>query len=118
MYCKKCGKEIIEDSIYCKYCGTRQTPQKITIEITKPSFTLNGNILRNYIFNFGSFLKKVIICIYPLVIRLILWGIISLIVWNGVYYIFQYIEKPPIESSKNIQDFKKYGVTTYTTDIN
>ena len=24
MYCKKCGKEIPDDSIYCNHCGTRQ----------------------------------------------------------------------------------------------
>lgn len=25
MYCKKCGKKIDDDSIYCTYCGTKQS---------------------------------------------------------------------------------------------
>ena len=24
MYCRKCGKEIPNDSVYCSYCGTKQ----------------------------------------------------------------------------------------------
>lgn len=29
MFCKYCGKEISDDSIYCKHCGTLQDPQDI-----------------------------------------------------------------------------------------
>jgi uncharacterized membrane protein YvbJ len=25
MYCKKCGKKIDDDSIYCTHCGTKQS---------------------------------------------------------------------------------------------
>lgn len=32
MYCKKCGKEIADDSVFCKHCGANQT----TI-VTRPS---------------------------------------------------------------------------------
>ncbi|MCO5239714.1 MAG: zinc ribbon domain-containing protein [Chitinophagaceae bacterium] len=34
MYCKKCGKEIDDDSIYCTHCGTKQSNriEKVTFE--------------------------------------------------------------------------------------
>lgn len=28
MYCKKCGKVIADDSIFCQYCGTKQVAKK------------------------------------------------------------------------------------------
>lgn len=39
MYCKKCGKEIPNDSTYCNHCGTRQIPQKVTVEFNKPNIS-------------------------------------------------------------------------------
>ena len=34
MYCKKCGKLIADDSVYCKYCGTNQN--EVTTSEAKP----------------------------------------------------------------------------------
>ena len=34
MYCYKCGKEIREDSRYCKYCGAYQLDEDIEEERT------------------------------------------------------------------------------------
>ncbi len=32
MYCKKCGKEIADDSVFCKYCGISLSENKISPE--------------------------------------------------------------------------------------
>lgn len=93
MYCKNCKREIVEDSIYCRYCGTRQTLQKD-----------NTNYSDNSPF------KKFCIFIYPLTVRLIAWGIIAIVTWNGVYYGFRWLNEPPVESFESIQNFYKFGV--------
>jgi uncharacterized membrane protein YvbJ len=41
MYCKKCGREIADDSKFCQYCGTAQVsdPQQV-VEEPKKDVTL------------------------------------------------------------------------------
>lgn len=118
MYCRKCGKEIAEDFIYCKHCGTKQISQKITIEFTKPSLKVNEDSYRNLIFCIGRFLKKAYLCVRPLILRLIVWGIVALITWNGIYYGFQYLERYPTESVKSIQEFREHGVILQKISVN
>lgn len=110
MYCKKCGKEITEDAIYCKFCGTRQVPQKIIVEFNKPLFKCNGDSLRSAIFYLGRLLKRLGICLFPLVLRFIIWGIVTAITWNVVYYGFKWLYEPPMESIQSMNNFDKYGV--------
>ncbi len=31
MYCKKCGKEIPDDSVYCNHCGARQVAEETAL---------------------------------------------------------------------------------------
>ena len=38
MYCRKCGKEIADESKYCQFCGSSQETVEVTgIEIVKKS---------------------------------------------------------------------------------
>lgn len=41
MFCKACGKEITDDSVYCSYCGTNQLVDKAEAE--KSEKTEPGN---------------------------------------------------------------------------
>ena len=58
MYCKKCGKEIPNDSIYCNHCGTRQKPQNVSIGFKKPD--IKEDDVRNGILSSFAFIKKTI----------------------------------------------------------
>ena len=51
MFCTKCGKEISDDSLYCKYCGEKQDIQDLNLTIIlnknaffKKEFTVSDNI--------------------------------------------------------------------------
>jgi uncharacterized membrane protein YvbJ len=77
MYCKKCGKEIPDDSIYCNHCGTRQIPQKVTVEFNKPN--ISEDDVRKGIFSFISFLKKAIKW---------LWNVLLLKYWLIAFIVF------------------------------
>ena len=82
MYCKKCGKEIPDDSVFYNHCGTRQIPQKVTVEFNKPS--INEDDVRKGVLSFFSFIKwlwKVLLLKYWL-ISIILWALIY-----GVLYL-------------------------------
>lgn len=41
MYCKKCGKQISDDSVYCQYCGTPQNNDTKGIGRNRPQSVIN-----------------------------------------------------------------------------
>ena len=113
MYCKKCGKEIPDDSIYCNHCGTRQTPKKILVEFTEPSLpSLNGDSIRNGIFRIGRFLKKLIVSLKPLVIVLLISGIIATAAYYIAYYSYYCYHLPQEASDSEVKLYEEKGVSS------
>lgn len=45
MYCKKCGKQISDNSIYCKYCGSKQDEQLDSKDIANDVSSTNDAIV-------------------------------------------------------------------------
>lgn len=114
MYCKKCGKEIPNDSIYCNHCGTRQTPKKIVVEFNEPSLpSINGDSIRNGIFGLGRCLKKMIFSLKPLVISLLLISLITGATYGIAYYSYYLLRLPPKASLSEINLYREKGITTY-----
>ena len=113
MYCKHCGKEIDNDSIYCNYCGTRQTPKKIVVEFTKLSLpSISEESIRNGIFSIGRYLKKWIITLKPLAISLLLIGLISGATYGIAYYSYYLFNLPPETSQSEIVLYREKGITS------
>ena len=110
MYCKKCGKEIPNESSYCNYCGTRQAPKKVVIEFKKPQIIINEDKVRNGILGLGSFLKRFAIALKPLVYHLVL----ILLITGGSYAIafvsFYLFKLPPKVDHEGIVLYRSEGV--------
>ncbi len=84
MYCKKCGKLIADDSVYCNYCGAKQTPNNA---IKMPTLSEDG--VRKGILFFVNIIKRIIAFIWKYFLKLflvffVIWGI----TWLTIYYIF------------------------------
>ncbi len=117
MYCKKCGKEIQDDSNFCNHCGARQTPKKIVVEFNEPSLpSINGDFVRRAIFGFGRFLKKIILFLKPIVLRLLVVGLVICIVsgaaYGIAYYSYYLINKPPKASTSEVSLYREKGIYT------
>lgn len=81
MYCKKCGKLIADDSVYCNYCGAKQTPNNA---IKMPTLSEDG--VRKGILFFCEHYKAY----YSLHLE-VLSKAISCIFCNMGYYLANYI---------------------------
>lgn len=96
MYCKKCGKEIPDDSIYCNHCGTRQIPKKIIVEFNKPTMpSINEDSIRSGIFRLFGFLRRCIVSLKPVVLHLLLIGLVCGATYVVVYYSYYRLNLPP-----------------------
>lgn len=101
MYCKSCGKEIPDNSIYCSFCGTKQISQNKYIK-------WNPDRIRNIIFSAITIIRKVWTFCRPFLIKAF---IIFIICWGfgntplSWYHFF--IEDIPEESDADFQAFKK-----------
>ena len=42
MYCKKCGKKIADDSVFCQYCGTAQDAINKDTSVNEATITTDG----------------------------------------------------------------------------
>lgn len=108
MYCKKCGKDIPDDSVFCNHCGTRQTPKRIVVEFDKPF--ISEDSVRNGIFRIGRFLK-------PILIMLLSICIITGATYYITYYSFYYLHLPPEASSSEVELYREKGIITYESTI-
>lgn len=113
MYCKHCGKEIDDNSTFCKYCGTRQTPKKIVVEFTEPSLpSINGDSIRNGIFRFGRCLKKMIFSLKPLAISLLLISLFTGVSYGIAFLSYYLLKLPPKANESEIVLYREKGITT------
>lgn len=81
MYCKKRGKLIADDSVYCNYCGAKQAPNNVT---KMPTLSEDGGKKR-YIVFYKHYKVN-----YSLHLEVLSKGI-SCIFCNMGYYLANYI---------------------------
>ena len=113
MFCKKCGNEISDDSVYCNHCGTRQTPKKIVVEFNEPSLpSINQTTIRNGIFCIGRFLNKLFVSLKPLAIVLLISGIIATTAYYIAYYSYYYYHLPQEASDSEVELYQEKGISS------
>ena len=63
MQCKKCGREVLDEDIFCTFCGTRQVQEENTsekknmsISLSDGQLTINKEALLGWVMKIGFFL--------------------------------------------------------------
>lgn len=93
MYCKKCGKQIADDSVFCQFCGTAQdvnrkdTPTVETVETVTPPDEMKAENKSKFSISKMSEKQKVWLGIY--------------IVWFFLNLSFVFIDRHDRTSSAN-----------------
>ncbi|MBP3567950.1 MAG: zinc-ribbon domain-containing protein [Lachnospiraceae bacterium] len=71
MQCKKCGREVLDEDIFCTFCGTRQVQEENTsekknmsISLSDGQVTINKETLLGWIMKIGFFL---LVCVLYIV---------------------------------------------------
>lgn len=81
MYCKKCGKLIADNSVYCNCCGAKQAPNNV-IKMS----TLSEDGVRKGILFFINIIKRIIAFIWKYFLKVFL-----VFFCNMGYYLANYI---------------------------
>lgn len=74
-YCKNCGKELPDDSVFCQYCGSNSVEDKITSEFKEKFNIFKGDDIEDY--------KKKLKIAYIICIALFVWVILAYYTNNG-----------------------------------
>lgn len=81
MYCKRCGKQIADDSVFCKYCGTStQAPQTgVGNNVTATKVSTNSKVIVECVPHWINALGYIIVVIILLMLGLGVSGIFLLL---------------------------------------
>ncbi len=96
MYCKQCGKEIADNSVFCQHCGCKQdaktTPsEKKIIEITTTTINLSDKS-KKWLVIYGAWFLMTLIFLfydeedyYEFSMFLIYAIFLPYVIWGGVW---------------------------------
>lgn len=88
MYCKHCGKQITDDSLYCQFCGGKQDVEESTEKKGDKNVESSVSSEKNNSILLLTPLKNKYLTLY------LIWVIINILCWmfgkRSVYYNYDY----------------------------